>query len=619
MSGALQNNIALGGAGTAPLAPPGGAVPSIGTTPAVSPASPDGTGSNVDIAGIVSKAAGSLTASINDLISSGGDGGSGPKAQADQGADLVAKGQMAANSAMADAALRLQQDNAASAAAFGTQPGSSSSVITTMAKSILAGEQDIENRRDMIQQKLNVNFLDDPIGFITNQMSVPFDQESLNNVIGKTQGQLSVLKQLMDISSQVYTNNAALDQADPAAVADAKNTIALGQALEVKADSGFKAAQLGIEGANVRIAANRAEFDAAVATSQAFTSAAHLDLEQKGLAIQTSQLAISQQHLDLAKIQTVVQQDADQRAQELHTFQIEEARANSANLEDRRAGIVAMQSRLTKALQITGLGQGSMTYAEFQQMAESPIKQAINSAMFDPSIQDGRISYDPATAVHFMNIANLPLTPGQNIVRDTLTKSITDVQSQEAMMWKSYSPDIQHLKEMTKIQSDVNSQIANISQGSMYEAPSLSETLKIPEIAKLGISQDLAPLTAVDPLYPTKANDILTAGLMRTIPDAKGVVKATPAQVAAEISTIYQAAMASNNSVRQYNRAALPRMGYGPGSTNGYRTSVQTGQGFSGTSVVDMASSSAVEGVLTRMLIGRIQQQSIATPGGGIP
>ena len=345
------------------------------------PSSGSDTG-GIDISGIITSAGQALSSSLKDIVSSMPGGGQGQQLTA-QGADAIATGKQAVNTANEQAAIKYQQDNAEAAARFGMTPGAPSATVVALSKGIVEGEADIVNRQKMIQAKQDTNFLDDPVGWITNRLTLPFDQAAYEGRVEGITQQLSVLKELATRTTEQYQVNAGIDTGASIARLDGLNKEALGEALLQKADSAFKAAQIGVEAANVRIAASRTEFDSQVALSNSIAETKRLDLEASGQTIQLKQVGIQQQELDLGKQRFLIEQNADARAAESHTMEMTIQGLTAGTMQERVQAQQMLQTRIDNFLKITGVmgpnGENRITWPELNLMSDGPLKRCYNA------------------------------------------------------------------------------------------------------------------------------------------------------------------------------------------------------------------------------------------------
>lgn len=455
--------------------------------------------------------------------------------------------------------LRKTAANKTAAAEAGLNPEASSYVRNAMLQDILATDRDLDARSTMLQKKADAKFLDDPIEWFTNQLSMPGDMYALEIGQKRQARKQEVLQRLQTETKEQIALNNAIDGNDAAVRADALEKQNLAAAAIKVAESQKFLIQTGMTGINIRMAANRQQFEETV--------------QLNGALAQQQQLQLSRAHLGIAEKQLAIQT-------EMKNLQIEERKDN---LEARQA----MQKSINNASEVLGLRPISV--AEFNHLTGQR-KELYMQLMSDPNVQEGRAGYNAAQSLDVYNKLNAPGNPGVNLVR----KVLTDVKNKvidDTPDWKQKDAAQQNELVQKNIQARVRSEYGNIpEEGGIYSPGTLLSVLKIPEVAKIPIAADLVQLARV-PDYKTSANDIFTVALDRI---AKGTE--TPATVAAQIADIYKAINSDNNTQRQYNKLAIP-------IPVTHKTNLFFGFGWNSSQVVDMTNPAALETALTRAAV----------------
>lgn len=549
----------------------------------------------VDIAGIVGQIGQSVNASITDLVNSMPGGGQS-EALTKQGSELQAEGQREVNEANVRAAVKMKMDNAAVAAAFGFMtPRGQSISAAELSEKIAIEEKDLDERRSMILAKQEASFFDNPISWISNQISLPFDIAAFNNVNAGQEHHLAVLHRLASFTEEQIKINAAVDTAAGAGMLDGMNKMATAKALEQQAASSLAVAQLGVHANSVRLAATEDMFRNSIATNELKVKAVEISLREKGLSME-------EEKLSLEKVHSTLEQNAALRAEESHKLEIIQRQLTLGNEQERVAAKLDLNKRLLIAAQVFKLDP--INVDQLQLLGSGPQKAFWEQAISDPNIQSGRLGFDAASALDVANKLNMPLTPGINIVREKLITWQQNAIANEGggITWKALGPEVQHFKVQKLIADNAVSEMKNIpNEGGIFSPPSLVKVLQIgtgdAALANTKIGAALAPLAARTPNYATKADDILAVAADLI---AKG--EASPAQMAAEINKIYTAILVDNNDVRQYSLLGLKAPTAG---VEGFKTSIQLGNAFGSKAIVNMTSPAAVEGILTRLLTNR--------------
>lgn len=539
------------------------------------------------------------------IAANGGGGGGGGYALEQQGGQQVAQGQADVATLEGAAQAKLKADNAATAAKFGFLPGAAQTAIAGWAGSLAEDEAQLFQEQEGLRAKLGAGPLSNPLQWLMNQFELPNEIAHYNAGVESINQRFGVLNQLTKQASDEFAVNAAVDQVDGVAKAKALSMIAFGQAKERLSDAAFKAAQIGIQGQSVRLAATRDAFDAAVAVNNAGNESIRNNIALQGLDIQKKEL----QDRD---IQTAIAQDQNARnALQSQTQQaIETLQLKGLNRED--AARTVAQAQLDNVTKTFGLNK--MTVEQFKMLPDSPLQRLVVQGMIDPNVQAGRLGYDAVTSLNNANINNLPLPGGQQYVREKLNDIVNTWDSQNAFTAKSMPPEAVHAMQMNAIRDSLNRQASNIAPtGNMFSPAPLKSVLEIPAVQATSLAKDLNPLWQANPEYKTDANDFMAAAALKI---QQG--KATPEQMAAEISQIYNAIIVDTNQRNNYQKFGFS----GLNSKTGFLTSVQMTGGFGGTGTLDMSNKAAVEAALTRMIISKqLMEQQVSGPlrAGVIP
>lgn len=444
-----------------------------------------------------------------------------------------------------------------SAAIIGTDPDATTSILQSMMGTIhgISGELDV--RDAAIQKKLDTGFMDDPLGWIVNQFSLPGDVVAYNNRLQKLNEKEELLGRLQEKTKnqiQINENISANTSEEKIAAMNVAN-MAIAKAKVAQSEQAL--AKAGLDTMSIRMAANGQQWQMAVGLNNAMNQEQHLVLAR-------SANTIAQRNLELNT--------------ELKNLQIQA----SENVQEAKA---ALQSKLDKATGV--LGMNRITVAEFQ-MLSGPVKNILESAAADPNIEQGMIGRNMADSIAKANSVNAPLTPGINGVRRILTNIKGGVLKDNENTWKSFTPEVQEQKVQEKYEVRIKQEIANIPDAEgIYSAPSLVKVLEIPMVASTTIGKTLAPLAKILD-YPTKSAELFTTGL-----NLITTGKLTPDQAADELSGIYTSIVVDNNQQRAYQRLSVPRQ-------KSFNASIQTSAGWGGSTTLDLSNREAVKNAYIR-------------------
>lgn len=518
-------------------------------------------------------------------IARGGGGGGGAGLTIAKEA-ATQSGQANADIATLDnaAAMKLKADNERAMSMFGWNSDGGAMSVATLSQQASQTEAKVAQEQQALSEHLGQGFMDDPLQWLVNQFTIPYEAKKLMADTASVSQQLDVLKKLGDLTEQSYRINAGVDTAASTARETALRTLAFAQAKQRLADATFTASSLDIQSTNVRLAATRDAFDASVAVNNAHNETLRLGLAEQGLQLQTKEL-------DLNTIKTQLETDANNRAAAMAPFNELTAKLQSDNLQQVADAKVELNSRLANVSKMYGLQP--VTVEMFQAMPDNPLKQWLTQQAMNPNIQDGRYGFDATNSIQIVNKTELPLTPGARITAENLQKTMNSVIGPEALTFKQLPDAVQHMRIQNGIIDEINKEKGNIPDaGGLYSPPPLVSTLSIGAVAATDIGKTLMSAANSDPNHATKAQEVMaTASLLIQ----QG--KLTIPQAAEQVAQIYNAIMADNTINRQYGRFALPTMD----ATTGYHQTVSIGNVLGSAQNVDLSDSGAVATVLTRM------------------
>lgn len=528
------------------------------------------TGKPLDMATIMQnygQAQTQIAASSSDLAEALATGKKGIATQ-EQGSAAETQANQAINLIQGAAKAKEQADNRAASASFGTNMDASSYVIASLGANILASEQDIQQRRDMISKKLAVGITDDPLQWMINQFTVPMDVYAANVKIAGVNQDLDTIHQLEQATREQDATNAMNDQANASVLADRQNQVLAAQATINLGKSQQQLAALGMQGVTLKDAQTRDQLSAMWQMNNAQNEAERLKISEANQSL----LQAQKEELILKNQQTI----SDKAAKDQDT------------------------ATLVAGLQKFGamINQPPPSIAALKMMSDKQRDIWINGAS-DPDVNQGRLpgaSIGPAVAFNEANDIGARLTPGMNDIRQKIGKIIDTNIADNGIGYSQLKPAEQNRLGNLAIQQSVNTQLKNIpTNDSFYSPLSLNSMITAsPALANNPIVAQLAPIATADNTYAANPNDIV-----KTAMTAIGSGKMTIAEASTSISELYQTMSQQLNNLKQYSRFGLPNLG----ENTGYKQSVFSGVGFGSSRVVDMTNPADVENILTRNLM----------------
>lgn len=486
--------------------------------------------------------------------------------------------------------LQKESDNKAATAEIGTNREASSYIIAAMSHDIISAQQELRQRSKAVQEKIDTKFLDDPVGYIGNQFTIPGDLLSLQVKEEQWKRDHAVMQALLATSKDIVALNNAIDSGTSLEIAAALEKQNLAAAQASVAEQQIKLGKMNLEGANIRRAGT---------------------MEQAQLVIAAQAADATQQRLQLERSAGARAERSLQLQEEMKGYALEERLARKEEREQKVEVRAIVQNKLINLAKLTG--SNPMTVLEFEKL--SPQKRAeLETLMSDPDIEEQRLGYNTAVAVSRADTFNFPLNPGMNYVRDKLhavTATAPASIPADKTPWEKLKPAEQLAVTQALLQKKVIDERRNVPyEGGIYSPPSLSATLSIPLVSQMALAKELAPIAAVDKTAPTSADVILQAAVDKV---KRG--EASPAQMAAEFTAMYQLIAADNNTQRAYKRFVLPPI------INNYSTGVHIDPSFRGKpEIVNTLDAGQIENAIWRKAVaqglGKPQQ---AVGSGGVP
>lgn len=462
-----------------------------------------------------------------------------------------------------DITLRKNRVNTGAAADFGTDPRTSSSIITEFSRSIKSEELGVQAEAKSLEAKQKLSPFDDFVGWFQAQFELPGEEIAHGTRVAALNTRMGVLERLQKATHDQIALNEALDTNTSDAAIAAKSKENLAAAAKSAAEAQFRLQKTGLEVANIRLAQSSAQLHAVQAVHSA--------------QVQENQLAISKAHLDLAERTRLINV-------ELKNLQVQEK-------EDKMVAEKNWNEKLFRASAVLGLTM-PITYKDLTAMSPD-MKHRVESIALDPDIQAGRLGSSPWSAAETALTLNAPLTPAIRAKGSTLDlvrnqRAGVIGSGADSLLWKQLDPAVKETKMKANFDIWIKQQQNNIPEtGGLYSAPSLSSIGKIPAVANTSLYKELAPL-ARDPEYATKPQEFFNTAVKKIKEGGN------PDQIARELSGIFKAIAIDNSAQKGYARFALPLQ-------DSYKTIIDAGLPYGDRSQsVDMTNYSQVGNLLLR-------------------
>jgi len=412
--------------------------------------------------------------------------------------------------------LQKEQRNAQAATIFGTNPEVSNFVIEKFAGELATRHSELQQRQAGIKAKQDTGFWDNPLDWIYNQFALPSDINAYNTAAAQYNTLDSHLKNLQDqTQEQVATNNAIAATTSSAVIANQSNSI-LQRAIVEAEKANQRALSQGVQFANVRLAATHQQF-------------------QEVVALQGAQIAVQRLQIDRAQLGMAQERQVEWKKE----------------LERKQGEREFMQEALDKLTQTVGLSRISVD--QYNKMTGKQ-KNAITFLLENPDIQEGRLGSNIFEALRVSNSVPMALTPGLNTVKDRLSDWLAGIQDplkNPAIAGMNPEKKSEFIAKEFKKRIDDERRVI-LDTGSIFSPAPLKAVGAIPVVAQTEIWKQVMSALDKNPMAATSSQQIYDTAVSLVAQK-----KLSVEQAAVEVSTIFTAIIADNNTQRQYQRLAI--------------------------------------------------------------
>lgn len=468
----------------------------------------------------------------------------------------------------ATAQLKAQQNMRAVASSLGTNMDDASQILTKLGNTMLSEYDNAQQTGQALDQLKQVNFLDDPLGWVSAQFQLPQATAQYNqhaNTYNRAEATMQQLLTLTSDDNKVQNDIAATkDSASVAAQTDAIKQTAIAQSQ----DAQLKAAQFNINGMDAieKMSAEQIQNSATALSAQ----------------INEGHLAIAQQQLQLA--QKTSDEDIQIKQQMIQKNNMDLAAQNDMEATINK-GLVTLgrqplaQGKATAMLKVGGdageLIKKAFTIGNASDVAGSPV-----------------ISTDPGDAARTIIAAKAPLTASAQPIKQLLVDSFVSAAGDKTIDVKN--AEQVNIATTRNALGRAGAQMASVNpddKTNIYSAPDLKSVVAQPAVAALPFTQKV-----IDPLVASGASKFdpgLLVSLAKTAVQ-NGTISYNDA--VAGLATYGNQAVNLNNVNRNYAGYGLP-----PQTSLNMRVDDPiTG----GSTNVDFTNKQALSVYLTRTLIG---------------
>lgn len=540
------------------------------------------------------------------------------------GAGQVAAGQSLVISAEGAAAAQLYSDNARAAATVGLTPGKPSQLVTDAISRYAASQTDLNNRYTNIQSKQDLNFGDDPLQWIINQVSLPFDMAAYNTAASSSERNLGVVRGLSEAFSEISKVNSVVDVADAATVASGKTQIAAGQASMIAGDAQLQLARMGLDGVNLRQSMDTATFAKMMDVYSADVAQQKLEIDRSNLVLSTHRSANEDVQLGLSVAQGArsaeslkLQQAEAARSEDrlaMDKTRAEYEKATNDYLSGEREKKVAGEAYLQDRLNDVSTVLGTKPIPVSTYMTDPKIHDFYADLVASPDITKYRLGKDIPSAMEVAGKSPNTLPIGMQFTANILNDVNQATIKAGGTIWNSLGKDTQRQRSQEAYNLYIKNSLANIPMtGNIFSPPSIAGALGMKSLLlnpadpskgyRNPLMNEIAMLGTADPQRPLNGNDLFAIGYKRLQAGLD-----TPESFGKNFSDLYTATMADISITRQFSRFNVPML---DPTTTGYRQTIQGigGFNFNGTRVVNQSKASEV----TNAFIGYVASRNVST------
>lgn len=468
------------------------------------------------------------------------------------------------------------------ASSYGGNPDDVSFVMTQLGQQWMDTTQQQIQAEKVVQAKQSVSFLDDPLQWFSNKLTINSDISNYNNLEEQANTEYTALSRINTLNTQTADSMKAIAQTQTAATVAATSDLAAQKAT---------------------IASKQAALQGILYNVKGIQDVTAMGQEQVSNSVAGANLAISAGHLSVAQAQLgIAEKEAGMRAQALQ-MEI-----------DSKKGDVAFNQTLADQ---TNAGRASMGLAPLPPVkilsmfkiggeAGEALKQQYTAGALTVATGKTLIASNPGTAARYLATSASPLTttnPAVKSVVNVLETAYTQARNpQNAPALGINLKDINSVDNgvSTLVGQQVTTMAANIKpndHSNIYQAPPLAS------LASMKSMQD-------NPLYQSVLKPQIAAGMTET--DPVKLLQLTSAAVqakqinlqdaAAGLAGIFQSAVTMNTATKDYMRFGIaPQTSYITTLPNANESLL--GSVFGSSSArVDMTNKAAVTTALMRYM-----------------
>lgn len=472
--------------------------------------------------------------------------------------------------------LDAQTATRAVAASYGGNPDDASFIMEKLSGQFLQGLNDRSQALAEVQQKQQGSILDDPIGWLSNKLTINDSINRYNSADAEVEDAQKGLDAINQLNQQTAAGQLAIAKTQSVAsvAASADDQIQQGQIEASKAK--LQGLLYNADGVTKVLAMGQEQLGNMMNAQNAIVASGHLALAQQGLQLQQEEFA--QRTTEFQERLKQKQATDGEQAQMV----------NWANQGRAALGLTPLDS--TKILATAKAGG---------QLGETANTWITIGAQSD-QVGGPVIAANPGTAARFLTqtgstiaTSNPAVAPITNLLQQMQRQVYDPVNAGVLGVTKS-DPTTADRAIMTTIKPVLQQMQANIKPGdasNIYQAPQLQSIASSQAVQSTPFYQKvLAPLIASNGITSADPNQLMS---LANVAIGDGRLSINDASTG--IASIFQAAVQINQQSKNYTRFGLPIQ-------VGYPSEVNSQGVFGGASVVDLTNVPAVTNALTKQL-----------------
>ena len=449
-----------------------------------------------------------------------------------------------------NATMQAQKENATAATNLGTNMDSTANIISTLGSTMLDDYKKAQTLDEQITAKEGTSFLDHPLDWISNQITLPDDYDQYNLTVRTYNRKADVIQNLENLTQDaVNTNNAIIQSVSQQSIA-ANSRVAASVYVDKANTALIDAQKDNIAKIDSLKQMNGEELNRSIEARRLIDEQTDQAMRVKQFNAEQGQRDLQRQELQL-RIDDKTANDADNAAY------VKTINAGRQLMNQPQFNSVADIKRyqMTSINGVKGDDQLKRSYDIGYQALQNNAATATGG-----EIKPITIDTSPAAAADFLVTSRGTLTAAQAPVQNLITKTYAEEVNREGAAGTNYQKNKPQFlanvdSKITVAAKRMQNDVMNGNDNIYAPPPMKSVLLAHPDLASNPIiTKVFAPELATIPDQQKIDPDYVTAKLTQAI--IKGDISYNDAVKGG--AQLFQAAMETNNALKDYGRVGLP-------------------------------------------------------------